>query len=168
MKYYIKPIRLLLFTNILAIVQSVYLYSKLPNKVAIRFNSAGIAESFGDKFFVSLVEILIIIFLTLIFLLLSKFLRKMPYALINIPYKSYWLTEKNRENCFNIISGQLLKIIAITNLLLMALYQVIANASINGSYKLTGNSWWLIIVYLIIVSFTIVKMHKYFNNPDLN
>lgn len=165
MKHIIKPVRLLIFTNILAVVQAVYLFPKLPAKVPVLFSSSGLAGSFHDKLFVTIFMLLVIILLSVLFFLLSKFLHKVPYALLNIPYKSYWLTDRNMEMSLNIIAGEMLKIISLTNLLLIAMYQLISNASINGSYKLAGNSWWLIIAYLIFVSYNIVKMYRFFGNP---
>jgi len=165
MRTIFKPKMLLLISVLFSIFYVAYLYPQLPSKVASHFSSYGYADAYSSKLNASIFQIGIIVILSSSFFLLSKYLYKIPDSLINLPYKSYWLAPKRRTGSLKIISDELLKIIAITNLLLISIFQLVASANINGTFKLSSISWLFLIVYLAVITLKVIKMYRYFSNP---
>ena len=160
-----KPKILLLASVLLSIAYVIYLYPQLPQKVASHFSNSGYADAYSSKLSASIFQIGIIVILSLFFFLLSKYLYKIPEALINLPYKRYWLAPKRKMGSLKIISDELLRIIALTNLLLISIFQLMASANINGTFKLSSISWLFLIVYLAFITLKVIKMYRYFSNP---
>jgi len=161
----IKPKPFLLLTVILEVVQVIYAYPRLPQKVAIHFSALGVADSYSSKLTASFWQLMIIFSLSIIFYLLSKFIYKIPKNLINLPYKNYWLSSEKKTETYKIISNSLVQICAFTNLLLIAVFQLAVNANISGSLKLSINPLWLMVVYLFFITINIIKLLKFFGNP---
>ncbi len=163
----LNPKIFLLITILLAIIQVAYYYSYLTQKVAVHFNSSGNADSYGNKTTVMIFQIVIILTLSSVFFLLSKYLHKIPNSLINLPYKNFWLSEKRKMDSLRTISGALLKLIAYTNFLLIAIFQLMIKANINGTDKLSSASYWFLIIYLLLVTIDVVKLYRYFSNTNI-
>jgi len=161
----IKPKPFLLLTVILEVVQVIYAYPRLPQKVAIHFSALGVADSYSSKLTASFWQLMIMFSLSIIFYLLSKFIYKIPKNLINLPYKNYWLSSEKKTETYKIISNSLVQICAFTNLLLIAVFQLAVNANISGSLKLSINPLWLMVVYLFFITINIIKLLKFFGNP---
>jgi len=161
----IKPKAFLLLTVILAVVQIIYAYPRLPQKVAIHFSASGVADSYSSKITASVWELMIIFSLSILFYLLSKYIHKIPKSFINLPYKNYWLSSEKETESYKIISNTLLQICSFTNLLLIAVFQLVINANTTGSLKLSINPLWLMVVYLFFVTINTIKLLKFFGNP---
>jgi uncharacterized membrane protein len=85
------------FWTSLALLQNAWYYPRLPERVAIHFNAAGKADSWGSKSHATLLMLGLQIFLPSFLLLTSQLTRSLPIHCINLPHREYWLAPQRKE-----------------------------------------------------------------------
>lgn len=104
-----KLLRLIFFLLVaLGIVQSILDYPQLPDKVAIQFSPSGHPTSWVSKAAFLSINIIEILVLVTIFIIMPRFISKIPTKYWNFPNRDYWLSESKRNQTFQIITKHLL------------------------------------------------------------
>jgi uncharacterized membrane protein len=97
--------KILIAMGALGIVQSLYYYTLLPERVAIHFGSGGIPNSWAGSEVNLVISIFLYAFLAGIFLAIPSSLNKMPLHLISLPNREYWLAEERKESTIKQMAG---------------------------------------------------------------
>lgn len=79
------------------VMQVMNIYPNLPEQIAVHFDIHGEPDGFGDKKTFYILAGGIITFLNLKFFALSLFLKKIPASIVNIPWKTYWFANEERQ-----------------------------------------------------------------------
>ena len=82
--------------------------------------------------------------LTTLFLGLAVLMRRMPLALINVPYKSYWFDAARREASLDWMSGFLAATSAACSFLVLGILQLTLGASTRDDEGLDNGRFWLL------------------------
>lgn len=133
-----RTLRIVLFisASIFLLLQLIY-YSKMPDNVAVHFNTGGEVNLWLPKNIYLVLSYLIMIVINLIFVRVSYYLRTISPHLINIPQKDYWLSQKNKDQLINILSGYTYFIGLITNLFMIYLFHQIYRFNIHSIDKVS-------------------------------
>jgi uncharacterized membrane protein len=83
---------------LLTILFNILSYVMLPDKVAIHFGRGGHADSWADKEINFLIFLGMEILMFLIFWYSPALVMKIPTKWVNLPNKSFWLTEENKSH----------------------------------------------------------------------
>ena len=124
----------LLFTAADALV-SAYYWPRLPHLMAQHFDAAGRPNGFASKesFFALMAGL--IVGLGVLLFGLPKVLRRLPFALVNIPHKDYWeATPERQKLAWDMVEQQMDWLaVAVNALLSFTLYVTLAANLAPGS-----------------------------------
>jgi uncharacterized membrane protein len=95
----------LLFLATVFIVQVWYFNVNLPEIVASHFDAAGNPNGWMPKGAFLIFEIILMLFVVPNFLLVPRYIEKLPDSLINLPNKHYWLAPERRAGTIKIIGN---------------------------------------------------------------
>ncbi len=154
---------LLIFVSVAAIIQPVLFLDRLPEQIAAHFSTSGEANSFMPKNNFILFSIGLILFLDLIFLGLTKLMNVLSDSGFNLPNKDYWLHESRREKTVRAIKKMLYNTSTITIIFLMAIMQKIIECNIDGTFKLSDDTFLYLIFYVMGLSIYIIWLFLKFS-----
>lgn len=152
---------------LLGIAEALYYYPLLPDRVAIHFNAAGIADAWGPKS--AFLEIFGLVFniVAVLFCGLALLLRRIPDSMMNLPNKDYWLAPERREQTMARLTDQMFFTGAMTLILLDALFFLTMKANLTTSPTLPATLMWAMIIGFIVINIAwIVSMLRSFRLPD--
>jgi hypothetical protein len=153
---------------IVSIFLPLYLYQRLPYRIAYHFNIDNIADDWMSKRTYLVAHFGIIISLTVIFTGAALLMHKMPSSLFNLPNKAFWLTEQNKTNTTLVLQGMLYWIGSLCLLLFLYVFYQVYKANIMGTGRIDSFSWFAIIIFLMADGIIILKYISYFNNKENN
>lgn len=153
---------------LVAVVQVVHYRSLLPGRMASHFDGTGRANGFmfRDDFLAT--ELGLFAFMSLIFVVLPGFLRRIPNSLINLPRKDYWLAPERREATLRDMARQLTWFGAATLLFLLLVMEAVMRANLpGGGGQLSAPFFYTSLgIYLSFVAFwTIPLLWKHSRLP---
>jgi len=154
---------LLVFISIIAILQPILFYDRLPEKVASHFGASGEANSFMAKNKFVYLSIGLILFLDILFFGLSKLMNILSDSGFNLPNKKYWLHSARRVKTLQTIKKMLYNVSTITILFLMAIMQKIIESNISGTFKLGNETFVYFILYVVGLAVYIVSFYLKFS-----
>jgi uncharacterized membrane protein len=154
------------FAFFLGIVEMLYFYAQLPDRMAIHFNASGSADGWGpkDHFFLTMETVFAL--LVVLFGALPLLLRRLPVSLINMPNKDYWLAPERREQTMGRLVSQLLFVGAMALLLMDGILYLCFYA--NFLEKPTMHPellWGMIIGFVAINIIWTVSLIRSFRRP---
>ena len=150
--------RLILLLAVLAFVgQMLFIYPGLPPIVASHFDAQGNANGWMTKGMFLVFEAGMLIFVVGEFLLVPRFVRRLPKNLINMPNKEYWLSDEHREETLGIFRNYFEVFGAVVVLMFVVVNQFVYQANVARS-NLPSSIWMVIVGFLI---FTIVWLVKF-------
>jgi len=123
--------------SLACVVQSLYYFPQLPEKVARHYDAAGQADAWGDKSDQLNFQLKTIAFLSGTILLVGLSISKVPDSVINLPHRDYWLSSERRQNTKKCISSVLFGFGSITMLLFFDLYNQSIQVNLGHAAKLS-------------------------------
>ncbi len=109
-------------------------YGQLPERFAVHWDAQGVPNGWQDKagFLKTLAGIAV--FMNLAIVVSLVFLRRMPVALVNIPYKKTWFsTPELRETAYGKLTVVLCSAWVFSNLLFLLSYYSIYQEAVPGA-----------------------------------
>lgn len=152
--------------SLIALMMPILYYPSLPESVAIHFNAGGEADRWSSKDSFITYQIIILLLMILLFGLMALFVKRMPHSLINLPNKSFWLNEVNKNNTYEYLRSTLLILGTITISFLTIIFYESLNANITGTNKMSGNFWIYFSVFLLATVFFTIRMITYFSKKN--
>jgi uncharacterized membrane protein len=147
---------ILAFLVIGLVGQILYYYPNLPDRMASHFNGAGEPDGWMSRQNFLIFEAVILLLIIAEFSLLPLLIEKMPASLINLPNKTHWLSETNRNATFAVIR-QYFEWFSVGLLaLFIAVNEMVFRANLNKQ-PLSNSIWIVLIVFLFLVGIWLVK-----------
>ncbi|MDP9267798.1 MAG: DUF1648 domain-containing protein [Acidobacteriota bacterium] len=133
---------------------STYYWPRVPEMMAQHFDGAGHPNGWATKSGFFIFMGMLIAGLGVVFFGLPKLLRKLPFALVNIPYKSYWeATPERQKRAWDMTEQQMNWFaVALNALLTFTLYLTLA-ANLRPGRRLDSPT--LIAALIAFVGFTV-------------
>lgn len=107
----------------ICVVQVVWYYPQLPEKVASHFGLSGRPDAWSTKTFFATFYLATTGGCALLFLGISFWMSKIPISLINLPNKAYWLSPERKKKTFDFMFHYFLWFASATLLLLLDMFQ---------------------------------------------
>ncbi|NOZ62269.1 MAG: DUF1648 domain-containing protein [Calditrichaeota bacterium] len=161
-----RLILILIAFLVLAVLQAIYFYPKLPDKIATHYGADGVPDGYSDKTKALIFDIALLVFMSGVFFGLSWMMKKVPDNLINIPNKDFWLKSENKPLTVKIISSFGLKVGIVTELFLLMLFQRIYSINISGSRLNSTNFWFGLLVYFVAIGFLVWQFYQFFQSKE--
>lgn len=133
-----------------------------PQQMATHFNSGGAADGWSSRYQFVLIQVLVMSFLMVLFLLIPVFLQRLPDHLVNLPHRDYWLAAGRRDQSLQTISDCLLKMGTATMLFMLLVNQMVFDANHAVPVELDGAFMYLLIVYLLYISWLSLALWLHF------
>ena len=140
-------IRFLKIFSLLAFVGMLLLaYYRLPNPVAIHFNSAGQADEYVDKSVLFYVGGIFIVLFNVLLSLAAKFIFSVPAQLFPMPKRHYWLADKeSRFEFLSLVRNWINSFVFIGNTLLFVCLIILLKVNNADGAAPADYSWVLIV-----------------------
>ncbi|MFA5073080.1 MAG: DUF1648 domain-containing protein [Nitrospirota bacterium] len=149
------------------IIETLYYYSLLPTTVAVHFNAAGQADTWGSKDHFFMIMGITFVLMIIVFSGLPMLIRRVPDSLINLPNKGYWLAPKRREETISRLIDQLFFIGALSLLLMDILWYLVLKANLSDKPSLSAEWLWsMIIAFFVIVILWTILLIRSFRKPN--
>ena len=127
-----------------ALFQTLFYYPKLPEQVASHFDAVGNPSGWSSRGGFFGISLGMIIAISVLFLVLSSVLHRLPRSMLNLPKKNYWLAPERREATYVFVRGQLLWFGFATQWFLVALLQLCIQANLAPGGRMGSGSFWFI------------------------
>jgi uncharacterized membrane protein len=150
----------LIATGVLGIVQSIYFYTQLPERVAIHFGSGGLPDSWASNESNLAISVFLYIFLATVFIAVPRALKYIPVRFISFPNREYWLAEERRELTIKQIGGLFNMYGAALMIFFLVLGYFVFRANISDPVVLNEGAVWVSAALLLV--FTIVWLFVLF------
>jgi uncharacterized membrane protein len=164
-----NKVRLLFaFAIILGIMEALYFYPLLPDRMAIHFNASGAADGWGPKLpFFALYGVIVVI-MSLLFWGLPLVIRLVPESLINLPNKEYWLAPERKKQTLDRLSDQMLFTGCMALLLMDGILFLVIKTNLSAIPALpTEWMWGLIVVFIAANVVWTINLIRSFRRPPL-
>ncbi|MBK9138155.1 MAG: DUF1648 domain-containing protein [Verrucomicrobia bacterium] len=142
-----------------------WLYPALPEQVATKFNSDGVAKAWGTKAGFLAVQILAMLLLIGLALAGRFLVPRLPGNLINMPHRSYWLAPEREQFTRRRIGELVLALCAAQLAFLIALTHLTLRANLQPSPRLGNEPFWLVGGLLGITALLIGRFYWTFRRP---
>lgn len=158
--------KILILSCVIAVVMSFFYYTQLPEKVAVHFNSAGIADGWASRTVNLLTWVFLYLFMSSMYLLLPRLIKNMPVKYVGMPNKGYWLSPERVDSTVKTLSNFLSWFGVGMNIFLMSIEAFSFKANIYNFYALNVNIIRdLIIAFFCFTVFWIIKLYLTFKLP---
>ncbi|MFA7228959.1 MAG: DUF1648 domain-containing protein [Melioribacteraceae bacterium] len=151
---------------VISIALPVFYYSSLPDQIASHFDFNNEADGWMNKESFLVLQISVTLLLAAMFFAISFFLPKFPDSAVNLPNKEFWLTGGRREESMRTMQNFFYWIGNLTLGFLIVTFQEINSVNLSGGDKISSNIWIYLIIFLVSISFVIIKMFLHFNRTD--
>jgi len=158
-----RPLFLLLVGA--ALLQSIYYYPQLSDLVASNFDGAGQPNAWSPKEEFIIISQLMIVLIVLAFMVLPKTIQHMPERWLNLPYKEFWLASERRDQTLAILRDQLLWVGIVHLILAMYIAQLVFDANLSGTHRLSERFLWALAAYVLFVLVWLVQFLRRFKRP---
>ena len=152
---------ILIFAIVVLIGHMMLIYPSLPGIVASHFDAQGNPNGWMSKEMFLVFEAALLIFVIGEFLLVPRFVRRLPRSLVNMPNKDYWLSDAHREETFSIFRSYFEVFGAVIVLLFVVVNQFVYSANVART-NLSGSLWMVIAAFLIFTAVWVVKFIREF------
>jgi uncharacterized membrane protein len=137
------------------VVQAVYNYPLLPDRIASHFDSAGRPNGWSSKESFFILCGFMIVFMNIWVPVVRYLVKNLPPSMINIPHRDYWLATEERkaqvqEMVFILMAG----IFTGVNCLLWMVFDQLARFNLGQSSRMDLRLFWVILA--AIIGFTVI------------
>jgi uncharacterized membrane protein len=143
------------------VVQAFVLYQGLPDVVATHFDGAGNPNGWMTRGLFFVFEAGLLILVVGEFMMVPRFISRMPRSLINMPNKDYWLSPEHRQETSQIIRSYFEVFGAVVVLLFIVVNQFVYKANIDRA-NLPPTMWVVMVAFLVFVAIWVVKLIREF------
>ena len=149
-----------------ALVQAIYYYPRLPDRVASHFDARGQVDGWGtrNEFFV--IEGVLIIGLAALVLFLDWLIPRMPASLVNMPNKDYWLAPERRAATNRVMQSWVSTFLLLTLGFIVYVMQLALLANVTGDAVYMSVPMWAGLgVFLLLDTALSVRLILQFRKP---
>lgn len=154
---------------IISVLQMVYFYPYLPERVASHFGSGGLADGWMPKdAFIWAQLVMLLVFI--LFYVMACYM-KLPASgkYISLPNKEYWLQDGRKQQAERYLSLQMQWFVFCTMLFLMVIMQLTINANLQHEKRLDEQLlWYAMLIYGIFMVLWTVRFYRFFLKIDNN
>ncbi len=145
-----------------AIIHALWWYPQLPGTIASHFDGSGAADGWMSKDSFFTMYAVIIGFIAVLFLGTVWLVRHIPYSMINIPNREYWLAADRREQTFSMIAGTMQRMGAVTLVFMVFMMHLTFAANLGAPIELGPGVWIGLTLYFAALVCFIVRMYRDF------
>ena len=150
---------------LLCIGQAFYYYPLLPDRVASHFGASGLPNAWSDKETFLKIYLFIVVFVGILFSIISVVIRKLPDSMINLPNKDYWLSLGRRQETIDFLARQFLWFGSATLLLLLDVFHQSFNVNPGKAQNLSHPVASLAIYIGFSLLWSIILIVKFMRLP---
>ncbi len=150
---------------VVGILEVVYFYPSLPERVATHFALNGAPNGWSSKTTYLFFEFGLQLFMFLLFWGLAKWIPKFPNSAINLPHKEYWLAPERRDKTMRSMQKLMYDIGSVTFGLFVVVNYLVYKSNIQSSPHLGFSFAGIMVVWLILFFFIIIKGMIQFRVP---
>lgn len=161
------PITLLIACHVILLTTLIATYSKLPEKVASHFNTAGQADGWMSRQAHTGFLEGTAVGLTALMIGAFSCVRFLPTSLINLPHREYWLAPERRAETSDAMLQAGLWLATFLTLFLLGLALLVVDANRLQPPHLGNGVWWLAGGFLLIVSGWITTLLRRFSRAPI-
>jgi uncharacterized membrane protein len=157
--------KILIATGLFGIAQSIYFYTKLPDRVAIHFGSNGVPDGWASNLTNLVLAVTLYLSMVVLFMVIPLIVRKVPARFISLPNREHWLSDERVDSTIGKLSHYLniFGIAIIIFFLILGYYVYIANMS--NPIALNEMAIWLIAGgFLVFTIVWLILFYKKFNH----
>jgi uncharacterized membrane protein len=157
------PRLLLSLLLVIATIQTIHYYPRLPVIVASHFGGRGEPNGWSSKqFFFELYWAILALF-ALLPVGASKLLANMPISLINLPNKEYWLAPERRDETVTDFQCRMSFFSAATMALMIAAIDLALRANLAGDRRFSAATFLMVLAaYATFVIYWLVQLFHRF------
>lgn len=138
----------------LMLVQILFYYPDMPQRMASHFNFSGKPDGWSDKTGFFALWIGLIAFINLLVPFINWIMKKSSAKLINVPDKEFWLgNEANRKYLYMIVENLMLMITCLVDLIFLYGLQQTYEVNVHGHSNLP-----MVYIIILLVAVTIFPL----------
>jgi uncharacterized membrane protein len=161
----IRPLQLYLLLVGFQLGQLIWYAPRLPETVASHFNAAGEPDGWMSRgVFLGFLAGISLLYVAL-FLGAAALVRRAPAAVVSLPNKEYWLAPERAAATRRAIAGELFKVAAATQVLMIVITQLTVEVGLGRRQTLSDVSWVALVVYVGIVIWWLIALFRRFRLP---
>ncbi len=142
--------------------QAVNFYPPLPETIASHFDASGQANGFMSKTSFFAFGAILLVFLTAMFSLISKWLPEMPDSMVNLPNKDYWLAPERREHTLAVFGNFFAWLNVAVTAMFVAINQIVLTANLMRKDPNPLALWTVLGVFFAVITILIFTHLKRF------
>ncbi|HEY6010488.1 MAG TPA: DUF1648 domain-containing protein [Nitrospirota bacterium] len=150
---------------LLGLVQAVYYYPLLPDRVASHFGVSGNPDAWSSKDSFMKIYGIAILVVAVLFSGIGFLLRKAPTSLINLPNKAYWLSPEQRDETVDGLSRQFLWPGSATLLLIQDIFHQAFNVQLGRAQTLEHPIASIVVYAVFTIIWNIALIAKFKRVP---
>jgi hypothetical protein len=158
---------LLIFGLILlaGVADLAYYYPQLPERVASHFNGQGQPNGWTSKATILVTNVLVMVLLTLVFVGSALLLPILPFSLVNIPHKEYWLAPERKEYTCELLRRFVLGFGVLNLGFLLAIMHFTLRANLGPAPHLGPGFWIALGCYIVLELGLVIWLFAAFKLP---
>jgi len=149
-----------------ALVQAIYYYPRLPDRVASHFDARGQVDGWGTRNEFFAIEGVLMIGLALLTLFVDWLVPRMPASLVNMPNKDYWFAPERRAATNRVMQSW------VSTFMLLSLGFVVYVLQLAILVNVTGDADYMFIpmwaglgIFLLITTVMSIQLILQFRKP---
>ncbi len=135
---------LLVMTGTAGIIQSIWHYTQLPERVASHFGPSGIADGWMSSLANLCVSAALFILMTLIMFFVPKLVSVVPVRFVNLPNRDYWLADERKKQTLDDIAERMATFGIAINLCFIFIMHMVYKANMSGTQILDENTFLMV------------------------
>ena len=154
-----------IYLSLLAGLMAQFFYaSSLPAEVAVHFGQGGYPNGWLNSEIHQLINSLILIGNSIIFLSVNTIFKRVPMKYISFPNKEYWLAEERKNDSMKMISNWMAFFGLATNLFLLGVFHLVYLANQVHPPRLNEDLFLKLMgIYSILLIGWLILLFKKFN-----
>jgi len=151
---------------VFAAIQTIYYYSKLPERIASHFGGGGLPDRWTPKGSLFLTYWAVIGLVLAISIGIPAVIGKLPRRIINLPHKEYWLSDEKYPETLSIFRAQFRWFGVILLSLQVAVFQMVFQTNLTQTPVLSG--WFVLVLigFALALVFWGIKFTTTFSKTD--
>ena len=161
----IRPLQLYLLLVGFHLGQLVWYAPRLPETVASHFNAAGQPDGWMSRGVLLGFLAGLSLFYLAAFFGVAAVVRRTPAAVVSLPNKEYWLAPERAAATRRAITGELFKVAATTQALMIVVTQLTAEVGLGRRRTLSDAFWVALAAYFGVLAWRLVALFRRFRLP---
>jgi len=142
---------------VIAIVQTIYFFPRLPEVMASHFDGLGDPNGWSSKaVFFGIYAGVLLLTIFIFTVVPNKFLHR-SRIWMNLPNKEYWLAPERKDQTIEFIRSHLMYFGIVNVLLAIYVVQLVILANFNAQPRLGNTVVWALIIYFAYVALWLIR-----------